>query len=170
MDSLPTTNYWNALRESLAGSFTADARGLFAGSFVLLRAGDEEFGRLDVNSTAGADLKAGGIEAEIRQISGHGYRMTYGGSEILTAKRERGSADRLKISCGGRVYKARTSFLRNNATAGSDGGEVARINGSLSGRRYEVAFEPEDEWALAAAFFLLYHTAAHRRRAYLASR
>ena len=170
MDSSPTTNYWNALRESLAGSFTANARGLFAGSFVLLRAGDEEFGRLDLNGTVGADLNAGGIEAEIRQTPGHGYRMTFGGSEILTAKREGVSADRLEISCGDKVYKARTSFLRNYATAVSGGANLARISGSLSGRRYEVSFEQEDERTLAVAFFLLYHTAAYRRRAYLASR
>lgn len=169
MDFSSPTNPWNALRESLAGSFTAHARGLPARSFVLLRDG-EEFGLLGLDGTAGANLSAGVIRAEIRRGAGHGYRMTSGGSEILTVRREKGSADRLEISCDGMVYEARTSFLRNKATADSTSGEEVRINGGLSGRSYEVAFEAGDGRVPAVAVFLLYHTVAYRSQAYLMSR
>ena len=170
MDFSSPKNHWNSLRESLAGSFMAHARGLTAKSFVLVRPGGGEFGRLDLDGTAGVDLSAGGVRAEIRENAKRGYRMTSGGSEVLTAERERGSADRIRVSCGGKVYRVRTSFLRNRAMAVSAGGEVARLNGNLSGRSYKAVFEAEDGGAVAVALFLLYHTAAHRRRAYLTTR
>ena len=170
MDFSSPNNPWDALQKSLAGSFTARARGVAVKSFVLLRDGGEEFGRLGLNGTAGADLDAGEMRVEIRREAGHHYRMTSGNQEVLTAKREGGSADKLQVSCGGKVYEARTSFIRNRAEAVSIGEEAVRVSGNLSGRRYEVFFGTEDGDALLVAVFLVYHTAAHRQRAYLATR
>ena len=169
MDFSSPNNHWNTLQESLAGSFKARGSGLTAGKFFLLREGGEEFGRLELNGTAGADLEAGMIRAEIRKEKDY-YRMTSGSQQVLTARNKGSSADRLEVFCGGKVYETRTWFLRNIATAVSSGDGAVRVSGSLSGRDYEAVFEAEGEGAPAVAVFLLYHTAAHRQRAYLASR
>jgi hypothetical protein len=75
----------------------------------------------------------------------------------------------LKIRCGNRTYEARLNLLRNTAVACSSGGEeAARIAGGLTNRSYEAVFDVEDEGSLPVAVFLLYHTVALRRRAFLA--
>ncbi len=96
--------------------------------------------------------------------------MIASGEEVLVAGPIERSINELEISCGGRNYEARISFLRNLAVAHHlpDGRRAARLSGGLMGRSYEVLFAAEDECALPVAVFLLWHVAANRRRAYRA--
>jgi hypothetical protein len=91
-----------------------------------------------------------------------------GEEEVLTALPKGQSIDELEISCGGRAYEARVSFFRNLAVASYQrgSGKAVRVSGSLVGRSYQVLFAPDDECALPAAVFLLWHVATNRRRAY----
>ena len=156
---------WRRLGETLAGTFTARARGLLAADFSLLDRGGEEVARLRINGPEGAQLEAGDLEAQIERVARSRYTMLSGGAEILTA----GSAGAsLEISCLDRLYEARLSLLRNTAEAAT-GGEVAvRVTGGLTNRRYEATFDVEDEGSLPVALFLLYRTVALRREVYRA--
>jgi len=157
---------WRRLRETLAGSFAARARGLLASDFAVLDREGEEVGRLRIHGPEGAQLEAGPLEARIERVARSRYTMLSGGAEILTAGSAGASPE---IRCLGRLYEVRLSLLRNTAEAGSAGGGVAaRITGGLTNRSYEAAFDVEDEGSLPVAFFLLYRTVALRREAYRA--
>jgi hypothetical protein len=161
----PTLAPWRRLGETLAGSFAARARRLLAADFAVLDRGGEEVGRLRTHGSAGAQLEAGDLEARIERLARSRYTMLSGGAQILTAASAGAS---LEIRCLDRLYEVRMSLLRNTAEAAT-GGEVAvRITGGLTNRRYEAAFDVEDEGSLPVAFFLLYRTVALRREAYRA--
>lgn len=156
------------LRQDLAGSFTARARGLFAPEFVLLGPGGEEFGRLRLGRTGDAQFRAEGIAAAF-EASGRRYSMVADGREILAAHPKGHSSNELGISCGGRTYEAQISPFRNLVVASQPSGEkTARLSGGLTGRSYEALFAAEDRCALPLAVFLLWRIVAGRRRAYRA--
>ncbi len=98
--------------------------------------------------------------------------MVANGEEMLAAGPKGQTIDELEISCGGRTYEARISFLRSLAVAyyatGSE--RAVRLSGGLTGRSYEGLFAAEDDCALPVAIFLLWHVAANRRCAYRAGR
>ena len=163
----PTLAPWMELRERLAGYFAARARGILALEYVLSSRSGERFGRLRVHGPEGAELEVGSTRAEIERTARSRYRMLTGGAQTLVAEPARSTA--LEIRCENRVYEARINLLRNTAVARSSGGrEAARIVGGLTNLSYETDFDAADEGALPVAFFLLYHTAALRRRAFLA--
>ena len=162
-----TTSSWGySLQQSLGGSFTARARGLLTTQFTLLDTGGREFGRLRLRGLSVAEFMSGDYAA-ILEKSGGSYRMVADGEEVLVAGPKERTIDELEISCGGRTYEARISFLRNLAVArhAYDGERTARLSGGLAGRSYEATFA-DDGGALPVAVFLLWHVAANRRRAY----
>jgi hypothetical protein len=162
----PTLAAWKELGERLAGYFAARARGLFALEYVLSSRSGERFGRLRVHGPEGAELEVGSTRAEIERTARSRYRMLTGGAQTLVAEPARSTA--LEIRCENRVYEARINLLRNTAVARSSGGrEAARIVGGLTNLSYETDFDAADEGSLPVAVFLLYHTAALRRRAFL---
>jgi hypothetical protein len=165
----PTLAAWKELGERLAGYFAARARGLLTLEYVLSSRSGERFGRLRVHGPEGAELEVGSTRAEIERTARSRYRMLTGDAQALEAEPARGAADALKVSCEGRLYEARIDLLRNTAVARyPGGGEAARILGGLTNRGYRADFDAADEGALPVAFYLLYHTAALRRRAFLA--
>jgi hypothetical protein len=154
------------LGQNLGGSFTARAHGLLAAEFALLTPDEEEFGRLRLHGISGAELRSGDSIARF-ETSGRRYRMLADGKEVLVAAPKGRSIDELKIFCGGQIYEARVSFLRNLALAYAPDGEgVARLSGSFTGRSYEIHFATKDGCAFPVAIFLVWHGAANRRRAY----
>ncbi len=157
------------LRQTLGGYFTAHARGLLATKFALLTSEGEEFGRLYLSVSSGAEFTYGSSVAAF-EASGRRYRMIADGEEVLVAGPKERSIDELEIFCGGRTYEARVSLLRNLALAHqAPGGErTARLSGGLTGRSYEAIFANDDGCALPVALFLLRHVAANRRRVYRA--
>lgn len=156
---------WDTLRQNLAGSFTARARGLLADEFVLLNPNEEEFGRLLLKGSSGAELRSGDFVAAL-EASGRRYRMI-DDKEVLVAVPKARFIDDLEISCGGQTYEAHVSLLRNLAVASyPGGGRAARLSGGLMGRSYEALFAAEDGCALPVAIFLLWHVVTNRRRAY----
>lgn len=157
---------WNDLQASLAGSFGARARGIISVEYALTDRNGREFGRLRENGAA--ELDAGALQATIRRTAKHEYRVLLrGGAEVLTAAPIRGTADALAVRCAGRRYEARLSLLRNTAVATDESGtQIARLSGSLAGRRYEAVFEPNVEGALPVAVLLLHHATTARTRAY----
>ncbi|MDP8949795.1 MAG: hypothetical protein M3N00_06070 [Actinomycetota bacterium] len=161
---------WRELRERLAGYFAARARGLLASEFVLSGRSGEEFGRLRVHGPGGAELETGSTRANIERTARSRYRMLIGGAQTLVAEPARStSSGALEVRCGNRTFEARFNLLRNTAVARSSGGEeAARIAGGLTNRSYEAVFDVGDEGSLPVAVFLLYHTVALRRRAFLA--
>jgi hypothetical protein len=163
----PTLTPWRRLRETLAGSFAARARGLLASDFAILDRDGEEVGRLRIHGQKGAELEAGDLEAEIDRVARSRYTMLAGGAEILTA-RSAGASGTLEISCFDHLYEARLSLLRNTAEAATGDEAAVRISGGLTNRSYEAVFDVEDEGSLPVAFFLLYRTVALRREAYRA--
>ena len=154
---------WTALGEALAGSFAAHARGLFGSDFVLLDRGGRMVGHLRVRGPEGAQFEAGGYEVGIERTAPRRYALLAGGAQVLSAEIG-ASPEAAQIRSAGRLYEARLSLLRNTAEAG----RAARVTGGLTNRRYEVAFDPEDEDALSVALFLLYRLVALRRGAYRA--
>jgi hypothetical protein len=159
---------WMELGERLAGYFAARARGILALEYVLSSRSGDEFGCLRVHGPEGAELEIGGTRAEIERTARSRYRMLTGGAQMLVAEPAGGKA--LEVRCENRVYEARINLPRNTAVARSPGGrEAARIVGGLTNRSYENDFDAADEGSLPVAVFLLYHTAALRRRAFLAS-
>jgi hypothetical protein len=159
---------WEELRERLDGYFAARARGLLASEFVLSSRSGEEFGRLRVQGPGGAELAMGSTRARIERSARSRSRVLTGGAETLAAEAG-GSSSALRLRRGERTYEARLDLLRNKAVARSSGDEeVARIAGGLTNRSYEVSFDAGDEGSLPVAVFLLYHTVALRRRAFLA--
>lgn len=158
---------WTELGETLAGSFTARARGLLASDFALLDRGERELGRLKIHGPEGADLEAGGFVARIERTAPRRYAMQAGGTQVLSAEAA-GSPDAMGIRCAERVYEANLALLRNTAEALSPGGDsAARVAGGLTNRRYEAAFDAEDAGTLPVAVFLLYRLVALRRGAYV---
>ena len=159
---------WGELRERLAGYFAARAQGLLASEFVLSSRSGEEFGRLRVQGPGGAELETGSTRVKIERTARSRYRVLTGDSETLVAE-SAGSSSALRVRCGKRTYEARLNLLRNTAVARSSGDEeAARIAGGLTNRSYEAVFDVGDEGSLPIAVFLLYHTVALRRRAFLA--
>ncbi len=164
-----TSAPWRELREHLAGYFAAQAQGLLGSEFVLSSRSGEEFGRLRVHGLGGAELETRGTRAKIERTARSRYRILTGDAETLVAESARSTSSVLKIMCANRTYEARLNLLRNTAVACSSGGEeAARIAGGLTNRSYEAVFDVEDEGSLPVAVFLLYHTVALRRRAFLA--
>ncbi len=160
---------WRELRERLAGYFAARAQGFLASEFVLSSRSGEEFGRLQVHGPGGAELKTGSTRAKIERTAPSRYRILADAAETLVANPARSTSGALEVRCGDRTYDARLDLLRNTAVArSSGGGEAARITGGLTNRSYEAVFDPGDEGSLPVAVFLLYHTVALRRRAFLA--
>ncbi len=156
----------NLLWRNLDGSFTARARGLLPLEFILLSSAGEEFGWLRLRGGPGAELRAGGYLVAF-EASERRYRMVVNGEEVLAAGPKRRSLDELEVSCSSRTYQAWASFFRNRAIASYPGNEpVVRLSGGLTGRSYEALFNAEDRCALPIALFLLWHTAANRRRAF----
>jgi hypothetical protein len=165
----PTLAPWMELRDRLAGYFAARARHLLAPEYVLSSRTGEEFGRLRVHGPEGAELETESTRAEIERTARSRYRMLTGGVQTLVAGPARGTAGLLEVRGEYRVYEARLNLLRNTAVAHSSrGGEAARIAGGLTNRSYEAVFDAGDEGSLPVAVFLLYHTVALRRRAFLA--
>ena len=158
----PTLAPWMGLREALAGSFAARARGLLGSDFDLLDRTGRRVGRLRVRGPEGAEFEAEGLEAGIERTAPRRYAMLSGGAGVLSAEIG-ASPDAAQVRSAGRPYEARLSLLRNTAEAG----RAARVTGGLTNRRYEVAFDPEDEGSLPVAVFLLYRLVALRRGAYL---
>jgi hypothetical protein len=161
------TSWWYGLQQSLGGSFTARARGLLTAKFDLLNPEGKEFGRLQLHGPSVAEFESDGRAATLTKTEGS-YRMVAEGEEVLTAAPRGRSIDELEISCGGRTYEARVSFFRNLGVASYGRGceRAVSVSGGLVGRSYQVLFTPDDECALPAAVFLLWHVAANRRRAY----
>jgi hypothetical protein len=157
---------WRKLGETLAGHFTARACGLLASEFVLLDRQGAEIGRLEIHGTAGAELKAGNVEARIERVVRSSYRMRSHDNEFLTST---GDATSPEITYLNHPYKARLSLLRNTAEAGpAEHNATIRIKGGLTNRNYEASFELGDENSLPVALFLLYRLVALRREAYRA--
>ena len=169
MNSAPRTASfrWYDLQQSLEGSFTARPRSLLTTKFVLLNSEGKKFGQLQLRGLSVAEFESGGRTATLTQTE-RNYRMLAEGEEVLTASPKGRSIDELEISCSSRTYEARISFFRNVAVAsyGRDSGRTVRVSGGLVSRSYQVLFAPDDECALPAAVFLLWHVAANRRRAY----
>ncbi len=160
---------WRELGGRLAGYFAARARGLLASEFVLSCRSGGEFGRLQVHGPRGADLEAGSTRAKIERTARSRYRILTGAAETLVANAAPGASGALELRCAGRTYDGRLDLLRNTAVARNSGGEeAARIAGGLTNRGYEAVFDQGEEGALPVALFLLYHTVALRRRAFLA--
>ena len=175
----PTLAPWNPLRDALAGSFSAGAKGLLGSEFALLGRDGWRFGSLRLRGPEGADLEAGDLRVEIRSAPRPAMRhaMRYATPAEEAPFLIAGAADpssALEITCGGRRYEARFGLLRNAAVArplvdaGEPAGEAARLTGGLTNRAYEATFDPEDAGALPLAVFLLYRTVSLRRRAYRA--
>jgi hypothetical protein len=159
---------WTELRETLAGSFTARARGLLASDFALLDREGYEIGRLKIHGPEGADLEAAGLAARIERTAPRRYTMQAGGTQVLSAEAAGPPDATTRIRCAERAYDANLALLRNTAEALSPAGDsAARVTGGLTNRRYEVAFDAEDEGALPVAVFLLYRIVALRRGAYV---
>ncbi len=169
MNNAPRTasSWWYDLQQSLGGSFTARARSLLTAKFDLLNPEGKKFGQLRLRGLSIAEFESGDHVATLARTEGS-YRMVAEGEEALTAAPEGRSLDELEISCGGLTYEARVSFFRNLAVASYQrgGGRVVRVSGGLVGRSYQVLFAPDDGCVLPVAVFLLWHTAANRRRAY----
>lgn len=160
---------WRELRERLAGYFAARAQGLLVTKFALSSRSGEEFGRLQVHGPGGAELEIGGARVKIERTAPSRYRVLTGAAETLVADPAQSTPEALKVRCGDRTYDVRLDLLRNTAVARSTGGgEAARIAGGLTNRSYEAVFDAGDEGSLPVAVFLLYHTIALRRTAFLA--
>ena len=114
-------------------------------------------------------MKTGSTRAKIERTAPSRYRILADAAETLVANPAQSISGAIEVRCGDRTYDARLDLLRNTAVArSSGGGEAARIAGGLTNRSYEAVFDLGDEGSLPVAVFLLYHTAALRRRAFLA--
>ena len=156
---------WRKLGEALAGRFAARARGLLASEFVLLDREGTEIGRLELHGTAGAELRAGDVEARIERVGRSGYKMFSLDAEILTST---GEATSPAITYLDHLYRASLSLLRNKAEAGPAEITTIRIKGGLTNRNYEASFKPDDAGSLPVALFLLYRLVDLRRAAFRA--
>jgi hypothetical protein len=169
MSQDPALAPWIELRERLGGYLSARSRGLLGFEFVLSSGSGWEFGQMRVRGQEGAGLEIGSTKAEIERTARSRYRMLTGGAQTLVAQPARNTSGTLEIRCAGRVYEARVNLARNIAVARSpEGEEATRLAGGLTNRSYEALFDAGDEGSLPVAVFLLYHTVALRRRAFLA--
>jgi hypothetical protein len=156
---------WRHLGEILEGRFTARARGLLASEFILLDREGAPIGRLEIHGPAGADLRAGNVEARIVRLGGSGYAMLSSGGEILTST---GDPTSTGITSHNHPYETSLSLLRNKAEASpAQKATTIRIKGGLTNRTYEATFDPADENSLPVALFLLYRLVSLRRKAYV---
>ncbi len=159
---------WHDLQARLAGSFTARTHGLLELEISLLGPGGE-FGQVRPHGASDAEVTVGPLKAIIEHTGNFSYRMTANGETSLVAEPTHRSADALEIRMDRRAYEASASFLRNQAEVRSrEGKEIARLEGNLTGRRYEVTFDPEAAGSLPVAILLLHHVATNRRRAFRA--
>ena len=154
---------WRNLSETLAGRFTARARGLLASDFALLDTEGKEIGRLEINGTKSAKLSAGDVEARIERAGRSGYKMLSRNAKILTST---GDATSPRVTYQNHPYETTLSLLRNKAEAGPPGHTTIRINGGLTNRGYEAAFDLHDEGSPPVALFLLFRLISQRREAY----
>lgn len=164
---------WSRLGEALGGTLSFRPRGFLAAEYRMVGRGGEEPGLLRLEGLRGAVFEAGEISASIEAAGepGHRYRMVEGGSSILVSGTSGDGVE--EVHCLGRRYEVDSCLLRNRAVAresGSAGSGEVRVRGGLVSRGYEVAVPREDAPALPVAVFLVYRTAALRRRAYLAGR
>jgi hypothetical protein len=160
---------WRNLGETLAGSFTARARGslLRTSEFAIQDRQGERVGRLEIHGTASAELEAGDLQARIERPAPSRYAMLAGGKRILSAGPV-GSMSTPEIRCLGRLYQGRLSLLRNRAEAALSGEAVkVRVTGGLTNRNYKAVFDADDEGSLPVAIFLLYLVVTLRREAYV---
>lgn len=165
---IPPTSDWEDLQESLAGSFTVRARSLFANDFVI-RKGGSTVGHFIFDGLKGAEFTVGALESTLERAQDGKYALFSGGHRVLTAVPPTSSLEALEITCGDGVYRARISFLRNEARAlSADDRETSRLEGNVTGGKYEITTDRADAAALPVAALLLYHTATFRRRAFLA--
>jgi hypothetical protein len=154
---------WRKLRETLDGRFTA--RALLASEFVLLDREGARIGELDIHGPAGANLRAGDVEARIDRVGRSGYAMQSSGEEILTST---GDPTSPGITSYNHPHKTSLSLLRNKAEAGpAEQATTVRIKGGLTNRNYEASFEKDNEYSLPVALFLLYRLVSLRREAYV---
>lgn len=162
---------WSRLGEALGGTLSFRPRGFLAAEYRLAGRGGEELGLLRLEGLRGAVFEAGEVSASIEAAGkpGHRYRMVEGGSSILVSGTSGAGTE--EVHCLGRRYEVDSCLLRNRAVARESGGPgEVRVRGGLVGRGYELAVPREDAPALPVAVFLVYRTAALRRRAYLAGR
>jgi hypothetical protein len=162
------TGTWRGLRQRAATGFSARAGGLFSNEFALSASG-MELGRLRRRGASGAVFESGGLRAEISREGAGKYRMLIDGEEPLFARGRR-FAGVTRLERGGRSYEVRRDLLRNTAEARLGGSEIAKLRGNLTGRRYRAELALDNEDAVFAAIFLLYHLAELRRRALPAGR
>jgi hypothetical protein len=156
---------WRHLSETFAGYLTARARGLLASELVLLDREGARIGKLEINGSEGADLRAGDVEARIERVGRSGYAMLSSGEEILTSTGDPSSPG---ITSHNQPYETTLSLLRNKAEAGPAGNTTTvRINGGLTNRSYKATFEPGDKNSLPVTLFLLYRLVSLRRKAYV---
>ena len=155
---------WRHLAATLAGHLTARARGLLGSDFVLLDREGVRIGKLEIHGKAGADLRAGDVEARIERVGRSGYAMLFSGEEILTSTGDPSSPG---ITSRNHSYTTTLSLLRNKAEAGpEEHTTTVRITGGPTNRNYEASFAPSDENSLPVALFLLYLLVSRRREAY----
>jgi hypothetical protein len=161
---------WRSLGETLAGSFTARARGSLVRTteFAIQDRQGGRVGRLEIHGPAGAELEAGDLQARIERPAFSRYAMLAGGKRILAAEPV-GSISTPEIRCFGRLYRGRLSLLHNRAEAAPSGEEAVkvRVTGGLTNRNYEAVFDADDEGSLPVAIFLLYLVVTLRRGAYV---
>ena len=157
---------WRHLGEILEGRFTARARGLLASEFILLDTEGARIGKLEINGSDGADLRAGEVEARIERVGRSGYAMLSSGEEFLTST---GDPTSPGITSHNHPYETSLSLLGNKAEASpAQKATTIRIKGGLTNRTYEATFDPADENSLPVALFLLYRLFSLRRKAYVA--
>lgn len=173
MNATPQTQAllpWRDLQNTMTSPFIARADDLLANKFSI-SGGDSTFGCLLLRGLHGAEFTAGTLESTIERTKGGGYTMFYESSQILASYQPASSLDTLELTCGGDIYLARISFLRNQAIACSSTRDRASalLEGNMTGRRYEVTMDADDD-SLPVAILLLYHTATFRRRLFLAGK
>ena len=158
---------WETLRESLAGSFIAGARGLLGNYFVISGRDGAKHDSLEMIGDRGAKITIDGVEILVEHTTGSRYTMLSGGEELLVARLSGASPDELEVRCGEESYTASISLFRNRAVIrNSTGDETARLVGNLTGRTYKVEADLEDPFAIPISMLLIYHTSLYRRRAY----
>ena len=158
---------WDILRESLAGSFVAGARGLLGNYFVISGRDGVKHGSLEIIEDRGAKITIDGVEVLVERTTGPRYTMLSGGEELLDARPSGASPDELEVRCGEESYTASISLFRNKAVVrNSTGDETARLVGNLAGRTYKVEADLKDPFAVPISTLLIYHTSLYRRRAY----
>lgn len=129
---------------------------------------DLELGRLRIDGPQIAEFTSKELAVRVERTRTNEYQMSSPGGRALSASPQAFSADALEITCAGKTYTSRISFLRNTAIVQNPTGDVIlTLTGNLTGRRYKAVMT-EDIAALPISVLLLYHTVLWRRRVYLA--